>query len=82
MDAFDTYFTERMGKILSQNEAYQRLVEEESALLKHLRDVLTEEQAACLEEYHSAAGEVRALAEKTMYRQGIKDLMAFLLSNQ
>lgn len=78
-ESFDTCFTERLGRILNQNDEYRQLVKREGDLFDRFREGLTEAQKGQLDECYSAVCDTSSFAEKIAYRHGAKDLAVYLL---
>ena len=75
---FEPCFTEYIGKVLNNNEEYRQAVEKEGILYERFKKHLTDEQKIILEECYSSISDSSAVAEKIVYQQGAKDLVAYL----
>ncbi len=69
---------ERIGKICSHNNEYQKSIEKEAKLFNQLQENLTDEQMNIVEDYQKAVYATMNTCELIAYRQGMKDLAAIL----
>lgn len=78
LEAFQPNIMERLGKIYSQNDSYKAALGKEKELAARLKESLTEEQMAMVEEYHTAISSTMGICELLAYRQGMKDMASIL----
>ena len=78
LEAFQPNIIERLGEIYWQDDSYRAAIEKEKELAERLKETLTGEQMAIVEEYHTAISSTMGICELLAYRQGLKD-MAFIL---
>lgn len=69
---------ERLGEAYSRNGNYKAALEKEKALAGRLKESLTEEQMAIVEEYHTAISSTMGICELLAYRQGMRDMADIL----
>ncbi len=71
---------ERLDEIVFQNEEYREAEGKTDQALESLRKVFDKEQSRAFEEYMTAENHRVAVYIELSYRQGMKDLMDFLIS--
>lgn len=65
--------TEDTGKILINDHEYIQLTEESISIMKEIREYLPDEKVKLLNKLDDCWGELTALSEGVMYKQGFKD---------
>lgn len=69
---------ERLGEVYSRNGIYREALAREKEAAECLKETLTEEQMAMVEEYHAAISATMGVCELLAYRQGMKDMADIL----
>lgn len=69
---------ERLGECYCQNDSYKQSLKKEKKIAGRLKESLTEEQMALVEEYHAAIYGTVGTCELLAYRQGMKDMVPIL----
>lgn len=78
LEAFQHNIMERLGEIYWRDDGYRAALEREKELAGRLKESLTEEQMAMVEEYHTAISSTMGICELLAYRQGMKDMASIL----
>lgn len=78
LEAFQPNIIERLGEIYWQDDSYRAAIEKEKELAERLKEALTGEQMAIVEEYHTAISSTMGICELLAYRQGLKDMASIL----
>lgn len=73
---------ERLSRVLLVSEEYKQALAKEKTAYERLTKELTEGQQEMLEEYYNATSIVTLLLEKVAYKQGVADLVNFLIANK
>ena len=71
-------FMERLGKIYWRDDGYRAALEREKEVVERLKETLTEEQMAMVEQYHIAISATIGICELLAYKQGMKDMVSIL----
>ncbi len=69
---------DRLGKLLVDNETYNRMIDKESLDYEELKKKLNKEQEIQLEKYFNSANETSVFCQEFAYKQGISDLLMFI----
>lgn len=69
--------TEDTGKILINDHEYIQLTEKSISIMKEIRESLPDEKVKLLNKLDDCWGELSALSEGVMYKQGFKDGFKF-----
>lgn len=73
LEAFQHNIMERLG-----DDGYRAALEREKEAAERLKETLTEEQMAMVEQYHSAISATMGICELLAYRQVMKDMVSIL----
>lgn len=65
--------TEDAGKILINDHEYNRLTERSISIMKEIRESLPDEKVKLLNKLDDCWGELSAISEDVIYKQGLKD---------
>ena len=69
--------TEDTGEVLINDHEYNRLTERSISIMKEIRESLPDEKLKLLNKLDDCWGELSALSEGVMYKQGFKDGFKF-----
>lgn len=72
--------TDRLGRTYLEDKEYQESVKKADLIFEKLDAALTKNQAELLEEYFIANNATVAIMEKLIHRQGMRDMLDFLIS--
>ena len=78
LKAFQPNIVERLGEVYWRDNGYRAALEREKEAAERLKETLTEEQMAMVEQYHSAISATMGICELLAYRQGMKDMASIL----
>lgn len=74
----EVVFSERRGEAIKKSRQFREYVLKERELHSKLQESMTDDQRQQFEEYLIAATATQAVVESLSYKQGMKDLLAFL----
>ncbi len=77
LEAFQHNIMERLGKFTGGMMVTGRQLREKEAA-ERLKETLTEEQMAMVEQYHIAISATMGICELLAYKQGMKDMVSIL----
>ena len=78
LEAFQPNIVERLGEIYWRDDGYREAIEREKEAAERLKETLTEEQMAMVEQYHAAISFTMGICELLAYKQGMKDMASIL----
>ena len=76
----ENLMNERLDSIVQNNEEYRRAEQETDKAICVLEGMLSQEQKKALDDYLSAENCRAAVYTEIGYRQGMKDVLAFLVA--
>ena len=68
----------KAGEIYWRDDGYREAIEREKEAAERLKETLTEEQMAMVEQYHIAISATMGICELLAYKQGMKDMVSIL----
>ena len=78
LESFQPNIMERLGKVYWRDKSYRAAFEREKEAAEYLKETLTKEQMAMVEQYHAAISFTMGICELLAYRQGMKDMASIL----
>ena len=78
LESFQPNIMERLGKVYWRDKSYRAAFEREKEATERLKETLTEEQMAMVEQYHAAISFTMGICELLAYKQGMKDMASIL----